>query len=138
MSAAEFNAKQRAKRLATCRHFTGIMNEKCAAGVTYRDVRDTSGPGMAKWPCLGGECAKSCDKRAPTTEAEVRAEEVEMARRFGAIFEARAAIISTKKKSGTVACVLCKAPDALHFTVSSYNGHVHASCSTKGCLSWME
>lgn len=35
-----------------CRHFTGIHREVCAIGIRYDSLRDASGPGMAKWPCI--------------------------------------------------------------------------------------
>lgn len=34
-----------------CRHFRGIQNT-CGAGIDPMTLRDISGPGMARWPCL--------------------------------------------------------------------------------------
>jgi len=39
--------------------------------------------------------------------------------------------------AGKLACPVCKTGE-LRYTRSSYNGHVHAACTTKGCVSWME
>lgn len=39
-------------RKGTCIHFTGIQHEKCAAGVALKEVRDDSGPGRYRWPCI--------------------------------------------------------------------------------------
>lgn len=62
MSAAIFKDK--------CIHFRGIQNV-CAAGVDPRTVRDASGPGVARWPCLtliGKEPATTvCPHRRPMT-----------------------------------------------------------------------
>lgn len=56
-----------------CRHFTGIQNETCEANVNYRTVRDTSGPGMAKWPCTrnGDTGVIQCLGFEPYTQAEI-------------------------------------------------------------------
>ena len=39
--------------------------------------------------------------------------------------------------SGEIPCPICKA-GTLRYSRSAYNGHVHASCSTEGCVRWME
>lgn len=39
--------------------------------------------------------------------------------------------------SGTMPCPICKT-GALHYSRSSYNGHVMATCSTKDCVMWRE
>ena len=59
----------------TCKHFAGLQKKVCAAGVDYSTLRDVSGPGMARWPCLPGHrpCATTCPKRELNTEAEARA-----------------------------------------------------------------
>lgn len=35
-----------------CKHFRGIQHATCLAGVRMADVRDSSGPGPYRWPCL--------------------------------------------------------------------------------------
>jgi len=27
---------------------------------------------------------------------------------------------------------------ALHYSVASYNGHMHGRCETEGCVAWMQ
>jgi hypothetical protein len=78
------------REMQTCKHFRGVQHERCAAGVELRPLRDTSGPGIARWPCLRligqRECATVCAKIELPTEAEARAqlEEIEQAvLRFG-------------------------------------------------------
>lgn len=39
-------------------------------------------------------------------------------------------------KQEVIECPVCKG--RLHLSQSSYNGHVHGKCETKGCASWME
>lgn len=131
-----------------CVHFNGIGNDTCDAGVKYDDVRDTSTkpyslPCLAKYNTAGAKCDKC---RVPTAE-ELAAEEAEYKRTSEGIRKARAAIVAHcgrpwKKgmpgKSGVIACPVCDKPDALRFGRAGYNGHVHASCLTEGCVSWME
>jgi hypothetical protein len=38
-----------------CVHFTGIQHPTCKAGVDYKTVRDSSGKGPYRWPCLDKE-----------------------------------------------------------------------------------
>jgi hypothetical protein len=40
-------------------------------------------------------------------------------------------------EAGEIPCPVCRA-GRLHFMRSSYNGHVHASCTTPACVRWME
>ena len=137
-AAAEYRRRQRARRLATCRHFTGIQNDTCGAGVEYRSVRDTSGPGMARWPCTGDDCPIVCEKKSAFTAEEVDAQERRLTETLAHIGAARAAIVKTGQQSGRVDCPRCGGKGALRFTVSGCNGHVHAACKTTECLAWME
>jgi len=63
-------------RFRSCVHFRGIQNV-CAAGIDPKSVRDTSGPGMATWPCLdtGKGCATACPQRRMQTDAEISEED---------------------------------------------------------------
>jgi UDP-glucose 6-dehydrogenase len=42
-----------------------------------------------------------------------------------------------KSVRGSITCPICKTGQ-LHYTRSSYNGHVHANCSTPRCVAWRE
>lgn len=64
-------------RLDTCKHFTGIQHDTCAAGVAYSSVRDSSKPGPYRWPCLRNP-ELSCSKREFPTQAEAEASEAEV------------------------------------------------------------
>lgn len=136
--AKEWKKRHRDRRLASCRHFTGIQHDTCRVGVRYLSVRDTSGPGMAKWPCLGEDCVTRCDKKVNRTPEEVDAEDRAIAEALAHTATARMAIIATKQSRGAIDCPKCGGKGALRFSVSSYNGHVHAGCTTKDCLAWME
>lgn len=39
--------------------------------------------------------------------------------------------------SGKMLCPICNKGE-LYYSRASYNGHVHARCSTENCVSWME
>lgn len=36
---------------------------------------------------------------------------------------------------GTIECPVCKG--TLHYSISSYNGHIWGACETEKCLQWM-
>lgn len=38
---------------------------------------------------------------------------------------------------GVIKCPLCEHGD-IDYSISSYNGHIHAHCTTVNCVSWME
>lgn len=53
------------------------------------------------------------------------------------IVVAREAILATEREGGEIDCPICKT-GKLRFSVSPSNGHVHAHCTTRQCVSWME
>ena len=60
-------------RADVCKHFAGIQSETCEAGVVLSTVKDASGPGPFRWPCLptmdGAPCATTCQKfQAPSAD----------------------------------------------------------------------
>ncbi len=73
------------------------------------------------------------------TLEQIEAKEKEFEEAMSNILFARAAIIEDaggkRSVSGSVTCPKCAG--TLRYSVA-YNGHVHASCSTDGCLRWME
>jgi len=102
MTDADANARQHERRLVRCRHFTGIQNKTCAAGVLYRSKRDVSRPGMATWPCVDRDCPTTCDQYSAPTAEEVAAEEVEIG----------AAVREVEERMAAGLCVYCGAPIA--------------------------
>lgn len=116
-----------------CRHFTGIQNKVCKAGVKYDDVRDSS-TSPYRWPCtLGGG---ACDKLEEYSPEEIEEQERQYQEYFGRMLKARAAIKATGERQGIIDCPCCD-KGQLGFAIAS-NGHVHAACSTAGCVRWME
>lgn len=121
-----------------CTHFTGMQHDKCDAGVVYKTI--TEGRKFNEFPCFG-ECPQLCDKfQAIGVEAaKVYFEETD--KQFVAVDTAYRAIMAKEGKNrrvrGAIDCPVCKAATALAYTIAS-NGHVHAACSTKDCVRWMQ
>jgi hypothetical protein len=130
-----------------CKHFNGIMNDACDAGVRYELVTIPNPTGMGKLlPCFkdnGNGCV--CDKLEFYTDAEIDAQIEESEGNFKKTMQAREAIVDHlggpwKKgmagSRGAIVCPICQGE--LRFTRSGYNGHIHASCLTPNCVSWIE
>lgn len=126
----------------TCKHFTGVQNDTCSAGVAYDSVRRPA-PGRLGLPCFRDEAggAAPCDRRAFPTPEEAEAAEQESERAIRRMAVARAAIVKETKGrrgvSGAIACPCCEG-GTLSYSVASINGHIWAVCTTNGCASWME
>jgi hypothetical protein len=124
-----------------CRHFKGLMdNKSCAAGVAYDDLPKPI-------PCFQlGENKTTCPLLSLLTEEELDEKEQRMRKSIKDIGTARKAIVEAigpdRKKqslSGTIDCPVCGEKGTLGFRYAgSYNGHIHASCSTQDCVRWME
>ena len=53
---------------------------------------------------------------------------------------ARAAIVTAGRAgqtAGIIACPVCMTGQ-LRYRIAQCNGHIHAGCSTFGCVAWME
>ena len=121
----------------TCKHFTGIGQDCCAAGVRYDDHPD----GLA---CLMlyGKRRGHCDKLEFLTPEELAKEEADMAEFMGKIEKATRFVNQFRKKRNrgfvfTKDCPACGAPDALRFSFAS-NMHARVRCLTQGCVQWIE
>ncbi len=132
-----------------CKHYQAMSNhDTCKIGVPYTKF---SGLGFDERPCFAKPFEPphpGCDLVELPTQEELEKRDVEISERFGRIGAARQTIIAhlggpwTKKKpiggSGVIDCPCCKGEKTLSFSRASYNGHIHARCSTAGCVSWME
>lgn len=122
-----------------CVHYRGRhAREVCAAGVTYDSIRDDAGrlASFANLPCFAGDARLPCAHRRFPTAEEVAAEVESSDRAMANVGKARRAIVVTGLQSGAIDCPICGKAKSLRFTVSAYNGHIHAGCP--GCVSWME
>lgn len=123
-------------KAGTCRHFTGVQNKTCKAGVDYEAVSPI--------PCIDkyrkGDC--TCDKYEEPSQAEIDEwqafldERMEMHRKVGPVIVAIKREHKGKSWQGVVECPCCGGK--LHVSHAAYNGHVHGRCETEDCISWME
>lgn len=121
-------------------------HDTCEAGVAYETMK---GMPFEKRPCFckpGEQPRTGCELMLLPTAEEIEAEDREMTLRFERTMKCRAAIVAhlggpwkrgMGGKRGEIACPACES-GTLRFTRSGYNGHIHAACSTEGCVSWME
>lgn len=120
----------------------GNGHDTCEAGVRFDSL--AKGPNQ---PCFldNGQSkpgADHCDYlRRPTAE-EIAAHEAWQKDRFGLFAKVMIGIkpwrVAHKGKNAAevVECPACGG--RLHLSIAAYNGHVHGSCETKGCVRWME
>lgn len=128
-----------------CKHFTGINDDKCAAGVQYRELVGGEEYGWgARIPCVTNSLTQdpvSCDSHQDPTPEEIKADGEALKKTFGDVMTARAHILKMIDKHGVshgrTQCPVCT-DGILSFTQAQINNHIHASCSTEGCVSWME
>jgi len=139
-SAEKANARARARRGATCRHFNGLQHDTCEAGIPYESVK--GGPGC--WPCLPPfkgeqECSTVCASKLLPTPEELDERERQSRESLGRLIKARGAIVDAtgdqRRTSGEIICPNCGGK--LGYTVAS-NGHIWGACLTEGCARWME
>lgn len=109
-----------------CIHFTGIMNEKCDAGVCYKDVRvKPKDGGMYQFPCIktGGHC----DKCKFKSEAEVQEELNEIEELSERMVIVYSLIKSDTRKQGDIDCTC---GGKVKFVKASGNSHIWCKCNT--------
>ena len=145
-----------------CKHYNGTVNPACDAGIKYESVRVDHEPIQYRregrhsintvtrsLPCFQFEnfADAKCDKCEFPTSEEIAAEKERREVLLAQTLIARAAIVvacggpwkrGKPTASGSVACPRCGQKDSLRYSRAGVNGHIHASCTTKDCLAWME
>ena len=131
-----------------CKNYRG-MHEKteCEAGVKFADLPLY---GTTKFhdacPCFGPRSGGCLNAVYPTHE-EMLAEDLDFIERLQKTGIARNAIVEslggpwkrgTPGTSGRIDCPVCQAKEALRFSRAGCNGHIHAGCTTEGCVRWLE
>lgn len=140
----------------TCKHFGGCRPPVCDAGVNIREV--TGGPQdgwLIRIPCCstpeirGGKPVPraACEKFCLPTDEEFAASEretfdlIEASRRMMQKASEFFGRVRTENRgrsaSGTDPCPACP-NGTLRWSIAAYNGHIHARCSTPGCISFMQ
>lgn len=77
---------------------------------------------------------------APITPEERAKLRAELPKRIEMIGKAREAIVEHVKRSGHLSGLIC-CPNcfgSLQYSQARSNGHIHAHCQTRLCVSWME
>ena len=137
-------------RKGTCKHFTGLYNSPCKAGV---DLRKHVGGSELGWgcriPCTTAESNSyikpdqvvPCDHFAEPTPEEIRKSEEEIAILIARMEQVSAFICELKAEHqdgwyGQVECPICKG--VLEVEIAAYNLHAHVQCRTNGCVNIME
>lgn len=133
-----------------CIHWTGIQKECCKAGVNYAELTGgrVSGWGMML-PCWTStlDTQKNyekvlCEKFQAPTEAQLKQGEDEIKSMISRVGIVMRAIASWRKELpiGKYKSMDCPTGcgGTLHLSQAACNGHVHGSCSTEGCVRWME
>lgn len=120
-------------------------HKTCEKGVSYEDFK---GLKYEQRPCFerGGVAPPGCPLAEFPTAEEREARHREDEKRCREIGTARKAIVEflggpwkkgTIGASGHIDCPVC-IDGTLRFTRSGYNGHIHAGCTTDGCVGWIE
>lgn len=130
-----------------CNHYRAMSEHKtCSAGVEYETFKGLSFEARPCF-CRNGVCPPGCDLAQFPTAEEIAAEDAELAKRWELIGKASDAIVThmggpwkrgVADASGAIDCPACGTAKALRFSRSGYNGHIHASCTTEGCVRWLE
>jgi len=139
------------RSLYVCSHYRATSEHTtCKAGIPYETFMGTH-PRIMSWPCFWRQSQPqpcSCPSARYQTPEEIAAEDAEFQERFQKIDLAREAIVKAcggpwakgdrYEKTGLINCPVCHRLETLQYSRSGYNGHIHAKCSTPGCVSWME
>ncbi len=129
----------------SCRHFNGVQNAKCKAGIAYEQSGDQRAMpciprhinGRAAWPCDLFEIMSLQDAEKEADERIVSMNRGIVAR-HAAKDDAKAnGFMKGKGGYGAIKCPCCEHGE-LRYSVASYNGHMHGRCTTQGCVAWME
>jgi hypothetical protein len=135
----------------TCIHFTGIQHDKCEAGINYHEQFGTGVGCFAHIPCTSDESPKSCPLVTYPNRTEAEAEETKREALTRRTLKALGAAHNHAKAAGLgkghggvgemdcpICCPIPGTGGTLQYSVSAYNGYMHARCTTPGCVSWME
>lgn len=112
-----------------CRHFNGVLNPTCRAGVRY--VWETP---TKTWPCHREGQGGACSQRSLPTQEEVDAHAKEMDESLRRAL--RIVNLIPPGRSGKMKCPNCGS--TIYWTRSPRNNHLHAKCETAGCFAVMQ
>lgn len=138
----------------TCRHFHGVQHKVCDAGVNFEEVTRVKEEGnfgcWLRLPCTNAtEETYPCHHLSRLTDEEVKQQEEETDKYLSEfvpkMFKAREAIVEhigkERKKQFVkdhLLCPICNNGRLQYIYSGHYNGHIHAQCTTTGCVAWGE
>lgn len=127
-------------RKGWCVHYSGgvAMDGRCAAGVNVRELVGGRDYGwLRRVPCAESHtCAPACAQRQSPTDADIEAERADWQARVAQAFRLKRAISESGQSHGVVPCPRCSG--VVRFAVAQHSRHLHAACTTDGCLSVQE
>jgi len=127
--------EQQARKLLKCIYFNGTVNKKCEKGIEYETVMSHS-----VLPCLWEGADMKCSMREYKTQAQIDEEDREFAVMLTNMFTVRKEITDKtegkRNVQGFINCPVCHV-GKVGYSVA-YNGHIHATCTTAKCVSWIE
>jgi hypothetical protein len=133
--------EQRQRKLKKCKNFSGLINDHCAEGVAYAEVKVKQESGVFEHPCFFEGQHIECPKRVYPTADEIDREEEATRKSIERVIGTRNKIVEdTGGKigvSGEIDCLFCD-DGKVNYSVSGYNGHILAACTTPGCVYWIE
>jgi len=130
-----------------CNHYRAMSDhDTCEKGVVYATF---DGLTYDQRPCFerNGVAPPGCPHAVFPTAEERAEREREFMARMEKIGKARQAIVDslggpwkkgTAGAAGVIDCPACGGKESLRFSRAGCNGHIHASCTTEGCVRWME
>ena len=110
------------RKAGKCKHFTGVQNKTCKAGVSYQTFRLVTPDERGRTfplPCLDADCA-ACDKREYPTQEEIDADKADMERRMNLLAR------------GLSACCEATFNESQVIASGKYKGHGTRYCSKCG------
>jgi hypothetical protein len=136
------------RRSDWCKNYRGMhLKEACESGVRFDSLPNHGTKQFFdSCPCFSRE-ATGCDKAQYRTPEEIAADEERLKKRFEGMAMAREAIVEScggpwkrgmQGVANTINCPVCSGKETLRYSRSGYNGHIHAACTTEGCVRWME
>lgn len=139
-----------AHRMSFCIHRVAMVGDCiCKVGFCMTERADPNiATGFERLPCFNPQ-VKTCPSAQYPTREDIDKANADFDASMQRMNMIRTAILAALEEhggktpkgrsygSGVIDCPCCKT-GKVRFSRSSYNGHVHAACTTEGCASWME
>ena len=130
-------------RLGTCKHFTSSIDEVCDAGVKYRDAKLQDGS-LCCFDPASGKCSHRAEPTAEDIAAFDRESEQWFEKQKAQMQKLEPMLDRIREKyrgrdmHGHATCPICGVKGSLTIQHSKRKGHIHAFCTTEGCVRMME